>query len=594
MSDEHGLKLFKGKDTPTPEVAWAFYDEGLGFNTQIRCEENVKVNRNFYIGKQWEGVEANGLPTPQINILKRVVGFIVASITTDNIKVTATALANTVGTSSLTEMVNIVNDEFEAILERNNIPSLVREFTRNAAVDGDGCMYTYWDADAETGQEAKGQIVTEIVDNTRVFFGNPNDKRVQSQPWIIIAKREPVRTVKLRAKNNGSSTWKLVMSDDEANNKLDAAKYHDGLCTVLMLFWKDDDGIVWYYESTMNAEVKGATKMDIRLYPINWLSWDDVSDCYHGQAMITGLIPNQVFINKTWAMTMVSIMKSAFAKIVYDATRVKRWDNRVGGAIPVTGSVADVAKIIDPAPINPQISQYIELVVNQTEQSLGATSVALGDTRPDNTSAIIALQRAAATPSELTKQNLYKAMEDMFRIYLEFMAEYYGTRYVDVPITAQERQAVEFAQQMNPDLEVPDEVPAPFDFSLLKQHPVQLKLDVGGSTYYSEIAATQTLDNLLDKGLIDIVDYLERVPDDRIPARRALLEKKRKEKEMQAQQMMMSAGMPVGGMEPQPLPPGGPGEPIQDVGTKMDVPTGAGYGTLQRKINESGDTRGLV
>lgn len=594
MSDEHGLKLFKGKDTPTPEVAWAFYDEGLGFNTQIRCEENVKVNRNFYIGKQWEGVEANGLPTPQINILKRVVGFIVASITTDNIKVTATALANTVGTSSLTEMVNIVNDEFEAILERNNIPSLVREFTRNAAVDGDGCMYTYWDADAETGQEAKGQIVTEIVDNTRVFFGNPNDKRVQSQPWIIIAKREPVRTVKLRAKNNGSSTWKFVMSDDEANNKLDAAKYHDGLCTVLMLFWKDDDGIVWYYESTMTAEVKGATKMDIRLYPINWLSWDDVSDCYHGQAMITGLIPNQVFINKTWAMTMVSIMKSAFAKIVYDATRVKRWDNRVGGAIPVTGSVADVAKIIDPAPINPQISQYIELVVNQTEQSLGATSVALGDTRPDNTSAIIALQRAAATPSELTKQNLYKAMEDMFRIYLEFMAEYYGTRYVDVPITAKERQAVEFAQQMNPDLEVPDEVPSPFDFTLLKQHPVQLKLDVGGSTYYSEIAATQTLDNLLDKGLIDIVDYLERVPDDRIPARRALLEKKRKEKEMQAQQQMMAAGMPVGGMEPQPLPPGGPGGPIQDVGTKMDVPTGAGYGTLQRKINESGDTKGLV
>ena len=594
MSDEHDLKLFKGKDTPTPEVAWAFYDEGLGFNTQIRCEENVKVNRNFYIGKQWEGVEANGLPTPQINILKRVVGFIVASITTDNIKVTATALANTVGTSSLTEMVNIVNDEFEAILERNNIPSLVREFTRNAAVDGDGCMYTYWDADAETGQEAKGQIVTEIVDNTRVFFGNPNDKRVQSQPWIIIAKREPVRTVKLRAKNNGSSTWKLVMSDDEANNKLDAAKYHDGLCTVLMLFWKDDDGIVWYYESTMTAEVKGATKMDIRLYPINWLSWDDVSDCYHGQAMITGLIPNQVFINKTWAMTMVSIMKSAFAKIVYDATRVKRWDNRVGGAIPVTGSVADVAKIIDPAPINPQISQYIELVVNQTEQSLGATSVALGDTRPDNTSAIIALQRAAATPSELTKQNLYKAMEDMFRIYLEFMAEYYGTRYVDVPITAQERQAVEFAQQANPDIEVPDEVPAPFDFSLLKQHPVQLKLDVGGSTYYSEIAATQTLDNLLDKGLIDIVDYLERVPDDRIPARRALLEKKRKEKELQAQQQMMAAGMPPGGPVPQPLPPGGPGGPIQDVGAKMDVPTGAGYGALQRKINESGDVKGLV
>ena len=598
MADTYELKLFKGKDVPTPEVAWDLYDKGLGFNTQIKHEDNVKVNRNFYIGKQWEGVEANGLPTPQINILKRVVGFIVASITTDNIRVTATALANTVGTGNYNDMVNIVNDEFEAIIERNNIPSLIREFTRNAAVDGDGCMYTYWDADAETGQTAKGQIVTEIVDCTRVYFGNPNDRRVQSQPYIIIAKREPVRTVKLRAKSNGGKGWKTITQDDEDNNKLDAAKYNDGLCTVLMTFWKDDDGVVWYYESTRTAEVKEPTKMDISLYPINWLSWDTVADCYHGQAMITGLIPNQVFINKAWAMTMVSIMKNAFSKVVFDATRVKRWDNRVGSAIAVNGGdVNGVAKIIDPAPISPQVSEYIQLAVEQTEQSLGATSVALGDTRPDNTSAIIALQRAAATPSELTKQNLYKAMEDMFRIYVEFMAEYYGTRYVDVPITDKQRQAVMMAQEINPEIQMPDEVPAPFDFEQLKDHPVKLKLDVGASTYYSEIAATQTLDNLLSQGHITIVDYLERVPDDRIPGRRALLAEKKKELQAQQQQqkMMMAAqmGASLPGPEAPPAPSGG-GGPVTELGIKEDVPTTRGYSNLQREINRTGDTRGMV
>lgn len=589
MADDYGLGLFDGKDKPTPEIAWKFYDRGLGFNSQIRCEDNVKVNRNFYIGKQWEGVESNGLPTPQINILKRVVGFIVASITTDNIRVTASALANTVGTNDYKQLVEIVNDEFDAIIERNNIPSLMREFCRNAAVDGDGCMMTYWDADAETGQKAKGAIVTEIVDNQRVFFGNPNDHRVQSQPWIIIAKREPVRNVKLRAKANGVKNWKIITQDDEDNNKLDAAKYNDGLVTVLMLFWRDDDGVINYYESTRNCTVKEPHSMDIKLYPINWLSWDIVADCYHGQAMITGLIPNQVFINKAWAMTMVSIMKSAFGKVVFDSTRVKRWDNRVGGAIPVAGNVADVAKIIDPAPINPQVSQYIQLAVEQTEQSLGATSVALGDTRPDNTSAIIALQRAASTPSELTKQNLYKSMEDMFRIYLEFMGEYYGKRYVDSPITSAEREAVLFAQQMNPDLEVPEEVPIEFDFKLIKKHPVLLKLDVGASTYYSEIAATQTLDNLLSQKLIDIVDYLERVPDDRIPGRRALLEKKIKERDaMQQMQQPAAAGNipPIPGMPQQGA--------IQDLGIKPDVPTGSGYSNLQRTINKTGTTEGLV
>ena len=118
--------------------------------------------------KQWEGVASNGLPTPQINILKRVALYTIASIVSDNVKVTAAALANTVGTMEYKETVRYVNDEFEAIFERNKIPSLVREFARNAAVDGDGCIYTYWDADAETGQEAKGQICSEIVENNRV------------------------------------------------------------------------------------------------------------------------------------------------------------------------------------------------------------------------------------------------------------------------------------------------------------------------------------------------------------------------------------------------------------------------------------------
>ena len=119
--EDHGLGLFDGKEKPTPEIAWKYYDRGLGFNSQIKLEENVKVNRNFYIGKQWEGVEANGLPTPQINILKRVVGFIVANITADNIRVTSSALANTVGTNNYKQLVEIVNEELDAIIERNNI-----------------------------------------------------------------------------------------------------------------------------------------------------------------------------------------------------------------------------------------------------------------------------------------------------------------------------------------------------------------------------------------------------------------------------------------------------------------------------------------
>jgi hypothetical protein len=301
--------------------------------------------------------------------------------------------------------------------------------------------------------------------------------------------------------------------------------------------------------------------------------------------MMTGLIPNQIAINKTHALTQVSMMNMAFPSKIYDKTRISKITNRVGAAYGVNGTVDNAMKVVEGANISPQVFQYIQSLIEQTEQSLGATSVALGDTRPDNTSAIIALQRAASTPSELTKQNIYSAVEDLSRICLDFMGEYYGVRYVDRPIKDRERQAAMFAQQINPDQEIPEEVPDLFDFSVLKDHPVTIKLDVGASTYYSEIASIQTLENLLMQGQIDVVQFLERLPDDYVPGRLQLIaDIKNKMLQMQQAQGMT----PAGGA---PAPDGGLLAQTQSL---MDVHGGSGYGAMQRAINASGDTKGLV
>ena len=573
MSEDLGL--FNGKDKPTAETVWTFYQKGLVFNSAVNLDETVKSNENFFIGKQWEGVQANGLPTPQFNILKRVVGFIVASITTDNIKVNATALANTPATDELVEPVRVVNEEMDALTEHNNIPSLLREFARNAAVDGDGCIYTYWDPDVDCGGGVKGAIKSEITENTRVFFGNPNDRDVQSQPYIIISSREIVRNVKLRAKENSAEGWEQIKADYDDSVSTDSAKYTDDKVTVLLTLWRsDEDGEIWAYESTQSCEVRKPWSLGIRLYPVCWLNWDYIRDCYHGQAMITGLIPNQIFINKAWAMSMLSIMRSAWPKVVYDKTRVSRWDNRVGGAIPAMGDPSSVAHIIDPAAISPQVSQLIGLAVEQTEQSLGATAVALGDTRPDNTSAIIALQRAAATPSEMTKQNLYSAIEELYRIYLEFMGQYYGRRKVDTEPPKQVADAMAFAG-----MDAPQTVLMDFDFSILKESPMMLKIDVGGSTYYSEIAAIQTLDRLWQAKGISTLQYLERIPDSYMPGRRALIA------ELKQQEAMQQAQMQAMSMQAQP-PAGGEEETIMGgYGQEPEITGGRGYGAMQRAIN---------
>ena len=587
--DEALVGLFKGKRMPDYRIAWEMYSKGLAFNVQINLDETVQVNENFFVGKQWEGVASNNLPTPQINILKRVGLFTIASIVSDNVNVTAAPLASTIGTSGYKDMVRIINDEFEAIFERNKIPSLVREFARNAAVDGDGCIYVYWDADAETGQEARGQIKCEIVDNTRVFFGNPSDNKVDDQPWIIISRRMPERNARLMARNNGATGWREISANPDESQAVDSAQWNDELVTVISLFWKDDvTGEIWTYVSCQNAEIEAPKSLGITHYPVCWLCWDDIKDCYHGQAMMTGLIPNQIAINKTHALTQVSMMNMAFPSKIYDKTRISKITNRVGAAYGVNGTVDNAMKVVEGANISPQVFQYIQSLIEQTEQSLGATSVALGDTRPDNTSAIIALQRAASTPSELTKQNIYSAVEDLSRICLDFMGEYYGVRYVDRPIKDRERQAAMFAQQINPDQEIPEEVPDLFDFSVLKDHPVTIKLDVGASTYYSEIASIQTLENLLMQGQIDVVQFLERLPDDYVPGRLQLIADI-KNKMLQMQQAQGMAPAPEAGGAPTP-----DGSMLAQTQSLMDVHGGSGYGAMQRAINASGDTKGLV
>ena len=134
-----------------------------------------------------------------------------------------------------------------------------------------------------------------------------------------------------------------------------------------------------------------------------------------------------------------------------------------------------------------------------------------------------------------------------------------------------------------------------FDFSKLKNHPMLLKLDIGASSYYSEIASMNTLDNLLQQKQITLLQYLERIPDGYIPARRALVAEL-KEAQEQQQQMMMAQMQAQ-----QRQTPGAPADVSGEIAgplearDKPEIPnTGGGFGALQRKIIEQGNTDGMV
>ena len=67
------------KTGPEPRQVLEEYERGVAFKSGLNLYETVRNNENFYVGKQWEGVQSNGLPTPVFNFIKRIVLFLVAS-----------------------------------------------------------------------------------------------------------------------------------------------------------------------------------------------------------------------------------------------------------------------------------------------------------------------------------------------------------------------------------------------------------------------------------------------------------------------------------------------------------------------------------
>ena len=557
---------------PTHEEIWKRFEKGYGFNEQIGLYDQVTVNENFFIGNQWEGVEANGLPTPTYNMFKRVINFQVSTITSDNLTLRAKPMPSTskMSMKDLERIADIVSQQFAAIVKRNRIVAKNREFLRNAAVTGDGCMHFYFDPTIENGQDVKGEIVAEVIDNLRVIFGNPNCRDVQRQPFIMIYRREMVDEVRYKAeqyKEAGLCDIEDIESikpdSDKFQNKYDS--YADDKVTVVTYYFKNrDTGTLWCIEATEQGILREAYDTEYTLYPLVWINWDYIRDCYHGQAMVTGLLANQKFINKMFALVGISLLTTAFPKIIYDQNRIRRWDGSVGTAVGVQGNVTDVAKVLDGASISPQIAQFIELSFDKTHSLLGASDVAMGDSRPDNTSAIIALQRAANTPMEMTKQNDHECLEDAGRIFIDIMSVRYGTRMVEMAMDMDEIGEQPLGMELQK-----QNFTQPFDFSILKQIPLTIEQEVGASSYWSEMASMQTLDNLLMNNLITPEQYIERLPEGYISKKQELLADFRAARS---------------------LAPSNTGTNMSVETTSEDIPVegGSGNGALQRAVNAEG------
>ena len=507
---------------------WELYEAGIEYNQNLYGNEKnyydvIDANIAFASGDQWRNVQADGLPKPVFNIIKRVKQFKIASLKADNISISIQPMEYRPQTNDLmmqqkVKNTDLANAEIKNVLENVKFDAKSRTLLGDGFDTGDWCLHWYFDMDEQpfkqTAPNVKGLIKCEIIDSANVIFGNPNTRQVEKQPYIILVGRDLVKNLKEEAKRNKAKNIDMIKPDSETdyqigdNGKVESSAKGFEKALYIIKYYKEDGKIY------ANKSVRGTyiyEKRDTRLshYPVVFNNWEEVKGTYHGRAETTGIIPNQIAINKMFAMVIYHLMLTAFPTGVYDADRIEGWTNEIGAQIPVTNlngdSIRNIAGYLEPAQMSSQIINAIELAMQYTKETLGVGDASLGNVTMNNATAIIAIQKSAAVPLENVKAAFYEFVEDCGKVIIDMMGTYYGIRPVVITGPNNERSV------------------ETFNFDILKDMWLHIKIDVGNASYFSEVASVQTLDNLLNNGFIEFVEYLRRIPDEIIPNKQELI-----------------------------------------------------------------------
>jgi DNA uptake protein ComE-like DNA-binding protein len=221
---------------------------------------------------------------------------------------------------------------------------------------------------------------------------------------------------------------------------------------------------------------------------------------------------------------VLTVKEQAYPMKVVDVSRVANPSalDTVGGTVRTNGQpVDDVRKIvgtIPPAQMSPDVKLLQDDLINVTRDLAGAGDTATGQVNPESASgrAILAVQQASQAPMTEQKESYKKFIEDVARIWLEYLIVYaedgVNLEQAEVdPMTGQEMVRV---------VNVPQAV--------LKQLKAVVKIDVTPRSPFDRFAQEQTIENLLVQGFFNAqrvgeLDIYERVlPDDSVAPKRQI------------------------------------------------------------------------
>ena len=590
---------------------WRRYQKGLDYLDQKNLLNRTNMCWNFFLGKQWEGLETDGEYPPFLNFIHPNVMRKVTTIYTNRMSVNYTDME---GRTDLQPVYERLSQMFSAKWEKSNEDTLCRMTVKHGNITGDGIQYF------PTGNVEDVQI----LNNTDVLYGDESEPNVQRQPYIIIQERRSVAEVKEMARHNGipEDEVALITPDRDTEyvlgntDEVENSDSNDSMKVTLIthfekkrepvtqaIFDEDEDGnrvgsivevgerdVVWVAKCTKTAMVmeeqpikgepseieinNGKQGRALSLYPIVKFSWEEAPNDARGVSQVECLIPNQILINKTVARRSMVTENTAYPRMAYDETMISNPDDlmRVGMPIAVTSggaqSVNQAISYLNPASHSPEPKQLTDDLLEITQELSGSGDTTMGniDLQRVAASAIVAVNDKAESMHDETVANLELFTEDLANLWVELWQVYQPNgmtvvvkQSVEQPVIDPEtgEQAIDpmtgQPQTETQEIDVPIEITA----EQLDQIKPVTRIDVSKDNSYTREAQQQVIDSLLERQLITLEEWCE-LATDTSPVPKHGLEvifERRKAQMAQQQEQMMQQQMMMQQMPPQQMPP---------------------------------------
>lgn len=532
---------------------WQDYQNGLDYQVSSGLAKKLPMFVKFYEGEQWAAAteRTKNLPRPVINVIKMICRNKKSAILSTPVKIVYKAERDDADVERFNRFASYIQKELgQDGLDKKAIDDAVKK--------GSYFYHYYWDSEARGKEGIKeGGLRCEIIDPLSIFFADPTQTDEQKQEWIIIASREPVKSVQAKCDEDIDPE---EITADENEDRYDTVE-QDGakLCTVLTRYFRKN-GEVYCEQATksviirkafpitpdlenagkvlgIEGEEEDAPNNDLpdnhksenlnpdtvkaSLYPIVVGNYEFRERSIYGLGEVEGLIPNQKAINHTVAMNLLNIQEFAWGKwiVAPNALKGQKITNDPAQVlIDHTGTQQGIRKATEQV-MQSQPLNMVNALMETTRVVTGSTEVMTGETIGAGMSgaAIAQLQAQAQLPVEELKDSFWLTKEKQGKVLAQFFKLFYQQK--EFSYTEEISSVDEYGKPTMEDVTRTDI----FNGSDYGSTDFEVVVETTAGTKASAAGDINALDTLFAKGAISLKTYIKAYPEDALSNRTKLL-----------------------------------------------------------------------